>query len=116
MDRDQAFGIVCEFVKSESLRKHMLAVEVCVTAYARKFGEDEQKWGVTALLHDFGKVGVREEVLGDGVVAGRGLEMGAVVPVVLNVVGDAVGDDCEVTSSGVRLVVGCGWLNCAGGV
>src|SRR5271168_5048625 len=53
MDRDQAFGIVCEFVKSESLRKHMLAVEVCVTAYARKFGEDEQKWAITALLHDF---------------------------------------------------------------
>ena len=53
MDRDQAFGIVCEFVKSESLRKHMLAVEVCVTAYARKFGEDGQKWAITALLHDF---------------------------------------------------------------
>ena len=53
MDREQAFSIVCEFVKSESLRKHMLAVEVCVTAYARKFGEDEQKWAITALLHDF---------------------------------------------------------------
>ena len=35
MDRDQAFDVMCEFVKSESLRKHMLAVEVCVTAYAR---------------------------------------------------------------------------------
>lgn len=44
---------MCEFVKSDSLRKHMLAVEACVTAYARKFGEDEQKWAVTALLHDF---------------------------------------------------------------
>jgi putative nucleotidyltransferase with HDIG domain len=53
MDRDQAWEIVCEFVKSESLRKHMLAVEACVAAYARKFGEDEQKWAVTALLHDF---------------------------------------------------------------
>jgi putative nucleotidyltransferase with HDIG domain len=53
MDRDQAWATVCEFVKSESLRKHMLAVEACVEAYARKFGEDEQKWGVTALLHDF---------------------------------------------------------------
>ena len=41
MDREQAFDLMCEFVKSESLRKHMLAVEVCVTAYARKFGEDE---------------------------------------------------------------------------
>jgi putative nucleotidyltransferase with HDIG domain len=53
MDRDQAFDIVCEFVKSESLRKHMLAVETCVVAYARKLGEDEQRWAVTALLHDF---------------------------------------------------------------
>src|SRR5216684_2710689 len=53
MDRNQAWGIVCEFVKSESLRKHMLAVEACVAAYARKFGEDEEKWSVTALLHDF---------------------------------------------------------------
>lgn len=53
MDRNQAYEIVCEFVKSDSLRKHMLAVEACVSAYARKYGEDEQKWAVTALLHDF---------------------------------------------------------------
>jgi len=53
MNREQAWEIVCEFVKSESLRKHMLAVEACVAAYARKAGEDEEKWSVTALLHDF---------------------------------------------------------------
>ncbi len=53
MDRNQAWGIVCEFVKSDSLRKHMLAVETCVAAYARKFGDDEERWAVTALLHDF---------------------------------------------------------------
>ena len=53
MTRNQAWDIVCEFVKSESLRKHMLAVETCVTAYANKLGEDEEKWAVTALLHDF---------------------------------------------------------------
>jgi putative nucleotidyltransferase with HDIG domain len=53
MDRNQAWETVCEFVKSESLRKHMLAVEACVAAYARKSGEDEQKWAITALLHDF---------------------------------------------------------------
>ena len=53
MDRNQAWQIVCEFVKSESLRKHMLAVEACVCAYARQLGEDQQKWAVTALLHDF---------------------------------------------------------------
>src|SRR5580698_11576 len=53
MDRTHAWDIVCEFVKSESLRKHMLAVEACVAAYAHKFGADEEKWAITALLHDF---------------------------------------------------------------
>ena len=53
MDREQAWQILCEFTKSENLRKHALAVEACVVAYARKFGEDESKWSVTALLHDF---------------------------------------------------------------
>ena len=51
--RDQAIEILHEHTRSESLRKHALAVESCVTAYARKFGEDESKWSVTALLHDF---------------------------------------------------------------
>jgi putative nucleotidyltransferase with HDIG domain len=51
--RDQALALLHEFVKSESLIRHSLAVETCVTAYARHFGEDETKWGVTALLHDF---------------------------------------------------------------
>src|SRR5512136_474960 len=53
MDRDQAWQILCEFTKSENLRRHALAVEACVLAYARKFAEDEVKWSVTALLHDF---------------------------------------------------------------
>jgi putative nucleotidyltransferase with HDIG domain len=51
--REQALAILHEFTKSESLRKHALAVESCVAAYARKLGEDENKWSVTALLHDF---------------------------------------------------------------
>jgi putative nucleotidyltransferase with HDIG domain len=51
--REQALEILHEFTKSESLRKHALAVESCVAAYARKFGEDENKWSITALLHDF---------------------------------------------------------------
>ncbi|MBZ5591925.1 MAG: HDIG domain-containing protein [Acidobacteriia bacterium] len=51
--RDQALQILYEFTKSENLRKHALAVEICVAAYARKHGEDETKWSVTALLHDF---------------------------------------------------------------
>ena len=53
LDRDKAWEILCEFTKSDGLRKHALAVETCVTAYARKLGEDEKKWSVTALLHDF---------------------------------------------------------------
>ena len=53
LTREQAWDIVCEFTKSEGLRKHALAVETCVVAYARQIGEDEQKWSVTALLHDF---------------------------------------------------------------
>jgi putative nucleotidyltransferase with HDIG domain len=53
MNRDQAWQILCEFTKSESLRRHALAVEACMLAYARKSGEDETKWSVTALLHDF---------------------------------------------------------------
>src|SRR5713226_3375897 len=53
MDRSRAWEILCEFVKSDSLRRHALAVETCVTAYARKFSENEEKWSITALLHDF---------------------------------------------------------------
>jgi putative nucleotidyltransferase with HDIG domain len=53
MTRSEAWDVLCEFTKSESLRRHGLAVEACVAAYARKFGEDEEKWSVTALLHDF---------------------------------------------------------------
>ena len=52
-DREQAWNILCEFTQSESLRKHALAVEACVVAYAKQFGEDERRWSVTALLHDF---------------------------------------------------------------
>ncbi len=53
MTREKALEILHEYTKSESLRRHALQVESCVAAYARKFGEDEQAWRVTALLHDF---------------------------------------------------------------
>jgi putative nucleotidyltransferase with HDIG domain len=53
MTREDAWSLLTEFTLSESLRKHALAVEACVRAYARKFGEDEELWGVVALIHDF---------------------------------------------------------------
>ena len=53
MTRDEAWNIVCEYVQSDSLRRHMLGVEACVTVYAGKFGQDPELWSVTALLHDF---------------------------------------------------------------
>src|SRR6202165_327999 len=51
--RDDAWKLRREYTQSESLRKHMLAVEACVRAYARKQGADEETWGLAALLHDF---------------------------------------------------------------
>src|ERR1700738_4710926 len=53
MNRQQAWDILCEFTKSDSLRRHALAVEACLAAYAKKYGEDPAKWSETALLHDF---------------------------------------------------------------
>lgn len=52
-NREEAWKLLCEYTASESLRKHMLAVEACVRSYARKFGADENSWGLAALLHDF---------------------------------------------------------------
>src|SRR5712692_7610362 len=60
LSRDAAWQLLCEYTQSESLRKHMLAVEACMRAYARKFREqgtdptaDEETYGITGLLHDF---------------------------------------------------------------
>jgi len=58
MTREQAWQIVCEFIQNDALRRHSLAVEACVSAYARKFSQegkevDPELWAVTALLHDF---------------------------------------------------------------
>jgi putative nucleotidyltransferase with HDIG domain len=53
MDRSQAWEIVCEFVQSDSLRKHMLSVEFAMRAYAQHYGEDAESWGLVGLLHDF---------------------------------------------------------------
>jgi putative nucleotidyltransferase with HDIG domain len=51
--REEAWALLCEYTPNENLRKHALAVEGCVLAYARKSGSDERLWSVTALLHDF---------------------------------------------------------------
>jgi predicted hydrolase (HD superfamily) len=53
LSRDDAWGLLTEYTQSDSLRKHALAVEAAVRGYARRFGEDENDWGVVALLHDF---------------------------------------------------------------
>src|ERR671931_269860 len=51
--REQAWETLTKYTKSEALRRHALAVEASVAAYAHKFGEDERLWRLTALLHDF---------------------------------------------------------------
>jgi putative nucleotidyltransferase with HDIG domain len=53
MNRESAWCLLTEFTQSESLRKHALAVEACMRAYARKFGGDEELWGIVGLIHDF---------------------------------------------------------------
>jgi len=52
-DRTAAWNLLTEFTQSESLRKHALAVEACMRAYARKLGADEELWGTVGLIHDF---------------------------------------------------------------
>jgi putative nucleotidyltransferase with HDIG domain len=52
MNREESWNLLCEWTESDSLRKHMLAVEAAMRAYARRFGENEEKWGITGLLHD----------------------------------------------------------------
>jgi putative nucleotidyltransferase with HDIG domain len=51
--RDEAWGLVTEQTQSETLRRHMRSVEAAMRAYARRFGEDEERWGVLGLIHDW---------------------------------------------------------------
>ncbi len=52
-NRQDAWNLVCEYTKNVNLRRHMLAVEAGMRAYARRFGEDEELWGLVGLVHDF---------------------------------------------------------------
>jgi putative nucleotidyltransferase with HDIG domain len=52
LSRDQAWDLFCSWTESESLRRHVLAVEAAMRAYARRFGEDEDQWGLVGMLHD----------------------------------------------------------------
>jgi putative nucleotidyltransferase with HDIG domain len=52
MTRDEAWSLFCEWTASESLRRHVLAVEACMRAYAEKFGADPERWGMVGMLHD----------------------------------------------------------------
>jgi putative nucleotidyltransferase with HDIG domain len=77
MNRQSALEILHEYTKSESLRRHALQVETCVAAYAGKFGEPEELWRVTALLHDFDYEMHPEApdhpMKGEPILAGRGI-------------------------------------------
>jgi len=53
MDRETTMALLKEYTKSENLIKHALGVEAAMRAYARRFGEDEEKWGIVGLIHDF---------------------------------------------------------------
>src|SRR5436305_11536628 len=53
MNRESAWSLLCEYTQSESLRKHMMARNACIMDYTRKHGDDEEKWEITGLLHDF---------------------------------------------------------------
>jgi putative nucleotidyltransferase with HDIG domain len=52
ISRDEAWGLFCEWTESDSLRKHVLGVEAAMRTYARRYGEDEELWAVTGIVHD----------------------------------------------------------------
>lgn len=87
MNREQAWAIVTEFTQSETLRRHMLAVETAMRAYAPRFGGDPDVWGVVGLLHDFDyerypDVAVAgHPVVGSGILRDRGVDEGIITAI-----------------------------------
>jgi len=77
IDRDGAWQVLTEFTKSESLRKHALAVEASMRAYAARYGEDQERWGMAGMLHDFDyemhPTAPRHPVKGAEILLGRGV-------------------------------------------
>ena len=53
MKREDAWKLLTEYTQNQNLIRHMLAVEAAMRAYARKFGQDEERWGIVGLIHDF---------------------------------------------------------------
>jgi putative nucleotidyltransferase with HDIG domain len=74
--RSDAWSLVCAYTKNENLRRHMLAVEAVMRAYARRFAEDEERWAIAGLLHDFDyetyKAAQDHPVEGEKILAGLG--------------------------------------------
>jgi putative nucleotidyltransferase with HDIG domain len=85
MDRDRAWLLLTEFTQSDSLRKHALAVEAAMRAYAARYGEDQETWGAAGMLHDFDyemhPIAPQHPVKGAEILAARGVPAGIVYAV-----------------------------------
>lgn len=83
MDRDHAWDLLCEYTKSDGLRKHGLAVEAVMRHFARKYGEDEDQWGVVGLIHDFDYEvhGDRHPIDGEPILREHGLDEDAILAI-----------------------------------
>lgn len=79
MTRNEAFALVKEYIKTPNIIKHLLATEAQMRALARKFGEDEEKWGMTGLLHDLDwditkSTPEKHSILSEEILKGKGLD------------------------------------------
>ncbi len=107
IDRDGAWRLLTEFTQSDNLRKHALAVEAAMRAYAARYGEDPDPWGVAGLLHDFDyevhPTAPRHPMKGAEILAARGVPG----PVVYAILGHADYSGCPRTSLLDRALYAC---------